>query len=259
MTRSQRDPNLESLASVVQQKQRAKRRPQAAASTGPLIALLLVALAGGATLLVLFLVKDRSGASQTAMNGGDVAKPIADRAVATDVKTIQAVSNPGTTAAAAEEPAVVVTVVSASVGPVQLFPVKKQKAAPTTTTTSKLFGQIPEPENQPKTSDPLLAIRVRIQNKSGASIKYSSWNASAPILADEARNVYAFYQFNDFVPQGRLQAPTTVAPNGTIEDVLMFERPAATIRSLDLRLPGQNVGAPQPILISLSPSQIAGL
>ena len=257
MTRSHRDPNLESLASVVQQKQRAKRRPQAASNTGPLIALLLVALVGGATLFVLFVIKGRGGANQTAMNVSDVAKPIADPTAATDVKPIQAVSNLGTTVAA-EEPAVVVTVVSANVGPVKLFPVKKQKAAPTTTSTSKLFGQIPEPENQ-KTSDPLLAIRVRIQNRSGASIKYSSWNASAPILADEAKNIYAFYQFNEYVPQGRLQGPTTVAPNGTIEDVLMFERPAATIRSLDLRLPGQNVGAPQPILISLSPSQIAGL
>ena len=257
MTRSQRDPNLESLASVVQQKQRAKRRPQAASNTGPLIALVLVALVGGGSLLVYFLVRDRGGANQTAMNVNNVAKPIADRTTATDVKPIQAVSNPRMTTAA--EPAVVVTVVSANVGPVQLFPVKKQKAAPTTTSTSKLFGQIPEPENQPKTSDPLLAIRVRIQNNSGASIKYNSWNASAPILADEARNIYAFYQFNEYVPQGRLKEPTTVAPNGTIEDVLMFERPAATIRSLDLRLPGQNVGAPQAILISLSPSQIAGL
>jgi hypothetical protein len=258
MTRSYRDPNLESLASAVQQKQRAKRRPQGAPNNGPLVALIVVGLVAGASALVYLLVKNRGDTGQTTTNVADVPKAVADPAVAQkDLKPIRAVSNPRTTPAT-EEPSVVVTIVSANVGPVQLFPVKKQKAAPTTS-ASKLFGQIPEPVDQPKTSDPLLAIRVRIQNKSGAAINYRSWNASTPLLADEAKNVYAFYQFNDYVPKGRVQASTTVAPNETIEDTLMFERPVASIRSLDLRLAGQNVGAPQPILISISPSQIAGL
>jgi hypothetical protein len=177
---------------------------------------------------------------------------------AREVKPIQAVSNPQTTAAA-EEQSVVVTIISAQVGPIELFPVKKAEQAVPTTAPSKLFGRIPDAEDQPRTSDPLLAIRVRIQNKSGAAIDYRTWNRSAPVLADDGGNVYAFCQFNDYRPKGRIENSVAVNPDQSVEDLLIFERPPATIRSLDLRLPGRNIGTSEAILISISPSQMSGL
>jgi hypothetical protein len=262
MTRSSRDPDLQNLASAVQQTRRTKRRPQAAANTGPIVAILIVALVAGASAAVYWVTKGR--ATNTAVANPE---PVASKQVVepkgSDVKPMRAMTSART--AAADEQAVLVTVVSAKVGPIELFPVKKAQPAsqpasqPPPATQSKLFGKIPEPEEQPRMSDPMLAIRVRIQNKSGATVEYRPWNDAAPVLADDARNVYGFCHFTNAAPEGRRQSPATLRSGESTEDLLIFQRPPATIRSLELHLPGQNVGAPQAILISISPSQITGL
>lgn len=258
--RPARDPNLEILASAVQETRRTKKRPPAAARSGPLVAIVVIALAGGAGLLTFFLAHDNNPAVPVSVSDL-TAKPVGEQPGAQpDVKPIQAVSNPRTSAAS-EEQAVVVSIVSAKIEPIELFPAKKMKAAAVPTTQSKLFGKIPEPDDRPTSSRPLLAIRVRVQNKSGAPVEYRSWNeATPPLLSDDAQNVYGFCQFtSDYLPVGPLQGTTSLRPGQSVEDLLIFERPPATIRSLDLRLPGRNVGTPQPIIISISSAQITGL
>ena len=255
MSRSARDPNLENLASAVQQTRRAKKRPAAAANTGPIVAVLVVMLGAAATFAVYWIAtRGRSEHTAVAATSPQPPKPAVEPTQG-EVKPIQAVVNPRATAG--DDQAVLVTVVSARIAPVKLFPAKKPKPAPTT--QSKLFGKVPEPDEQPKMSVPLLSIRLRIQNKSGAPVDYKTWNESAPVLADDARNVYGFCQFTEALPQGRLKGRTTIGVNDSVEELLIFERVPATIRSLDLRLPGQNVGASQSIQIAISAAEISGL
>jgi hypothetical protein len=255
MSRSARDPNLESLASAVQETRRVKKRPRAAANTGPIVAAIVVAVAAATTFAV-YRIATRGGQANNLIADTipQTAKSIAEP-VQGGVTPIQAAIHPRVTAG--DDQAVLVTVVSAKVAPVELFPVKKPKAAPTT--QSKLFGKIPEPDEQPKMSKPLLAIRLRIQNRSAAPVEYRTWCDSAPLLADDARRTYGFCQFTDALPQGPLRGNATIRVNESVEELLIFERPLPSIRSLDLRLPGQNVGASQPILIAISASEISGL
>jgi hypothetical protein len=263
MTRSARDPDLQDLASAVRQTRRTKKRPQAAANAGPVVAIVIVALVVGATAAVYWVMRGRTTNTAAASPEPTVTKPVVEPK-GSDVTPMRAMTSPRT-AAAADEQAVLVTVVSAKVGPIELFPVKKPRPAPAPASSSppsgqsKLFGKIPEPEERPQMSDPMLAVRVRIQNKSGAAIEYRPWNDAAPALADEAGNVYGFCHFTNAVPEGRVPAPTTLRSGESTEDLLIFQRPPATIRSLELHLPGKNVGAPQSIHISISPSQITGL
>jgi hypothetical protein len=255
MSRSARDPNLESLASAVQETRRAKKRPSPAANTGPIVAVIVVAVAAAATFAVYRIAtRDRPAGNAIAATTPQTPEPTADP-VRGEVKPVHAAVNPHITVG--DDQAVLVTFVSAKVGPVELFPVKKPKPAPTT--QSKLFGKIPEPDEQPKMSKPLLTIRLRVQNRSGAPIDYSTWNDATPVLADDAGNVYGFCQFTEALPEGRLRGRTTIGLNESVEELLIFDRVPATIRALDLRLPGQNVGASQPILVPISPSEISGL
>jgi hypothetical protein len=263
MNRSARDPNLESLASAVRESRRSRKRPVASADIGPYVAMLVVALAAGICVIVFLTARGDNRAKQVAGDQGAAGVGVTDRAGAArdlggDVRPIHAVTSSRRAETAAAE-TVLVTVISATIGPVELFPVKKARPAPPTT-QSKLFGRIPESDEQPKMSHALFAIRLRVQNNSASPLDYRSWNESTPLLADDAGNAYGFCQFtSDYRPKQRLQGITPLRPGESVDDLLIFERPPATARSLDLRLPGQNVGTAQPIVISISPSQITGL
>jgi hypothetical protein len=96
----------------------------------------------------------------------------------------------------------------------------------------------------------VLRVEVELKNVSDhAAAQYTSWATTSsrawPIsMRDDEGNPLKPLSASGAVPPGRATEVVTIQPKGGIVgDVLLFEAPPASVRELDLQLPGNNVGS----------------
>jgi hypothetical protein len=102
-----------------------------------------------------------------------------------------------------------------------------------------------------KSTDVVMAVQLRIQNVGDNGVlDYASWagqhrgyKRDFGELIDQDGNGYQRRMYGEHtIPVGRI-AKTSIAPGRSKTDVLLFKRPPANVRYLDLMLPGENVGS----------------
>ena len=90
--------------------------------------------------------------------------------------------------------------------------------------------------------EPVLIVRLQLINRAtGATVKYTGWTGpnAAVRLTDAAGNECPATSFGQGTwVEGQQRAPTTIGPQASIQDVLVFAKPADDAAVLRLTLPG---------------------
>ena len=153
---------------------------------------------------------------------------------------------------------------------VDVVKLRAHDAPPAPTEDSTLFQGLKEEQagtNQMETNEKLLIVRIEVKNQSAQKCVYHSLNGTdekCPTFAsvhDDARKVYALAKFGDFDVIGAVKGARELPPGKTLNDILVFEIPPASVKSLDLHIPHENVGAKeavQPLSLSLENLKLAG-
>lgn len=97
------------------------------------------------------------------------------------------------------------------------------------------------------TSLPLLAVRIRVENKGERPVEYIPTRMAAgkdfPALVDQNGAVQNRATFAPGVnPVGQVSERRTLAPGESLEDFILFDRPTNSVESLTLSYPGSRVG-----------------
>jgi hypothetical protein len=111
-----------------------------------------------------------------------------------------------------------------------------------------------------------LGIQVELTNTSSTwKTDYTTWvneagsrKESAATLRDNYGNTYYPIPFKTIKPVGKISA-ASLYPGQAVSDLLVFERPIATIRSLTLDLPAVNFGGEGLLRLEIPASMIKGL
>jgi hypothetical protein len=108
--------------------------------------------------------------------------------------------------------------------------------------------------------DEYLTIKLELASQSTERpTEYTGWAArpAGVKLVDSTGQPCEMKSFRTAVVLGQKRQATTIEPSGSIEDVLLFQRPAEATESLVLTLPGLALGQPGSVRFQIPMSMVA--